>query len=365
MLDALIAKFNSNRKTIFSALEIICAIVYLFIMAYGFSRPLRDAVGLMTGNSIIVITLYFSVFYTLYFIFSLPLKYFQNLAYIRANSFVEWLQVVSKKEISVFFVMFFVVQVIYFFLETDVFWWWMPVSFLCIASLYTWELAPKYLATLFFKAKALAPSAFKQRLIELAALGDMKVIEVFSLAYAKSEVVFIGQSPERKLILSEKIMAYSPEEIEILVARETAEHYYGHIRFKLIIQALVILLSFFIVNFVFKPTANYFGFEFIFDIETLPVLTGILYIVFVLMSLIQNHYLRSMVEQSDMYVLKATQAPAAFISLLFRQQDNENKQTINYFSSRILNGSISDIKRITCAQDYAQAMALKEKGKQK
>ncbi|MBU1088199.1 MAG: M48 family metalloprotease [Candidatus Omnitrophica bacterium] len=363
MFDVLIEKFNVNKKTIFIALDTASVFIYLFIMAYSFSRPLRVWVNLLTGNSIIVITIYFSLFYALYFIFALPLKYYQGLSYVREHGFYDWLRTVFKKEVIVFFIMFFVIQFIYFFLETEVLWWWLPVSFLCIVSRYAWEFAPKYLASFLFRLKALAPSEFKQRLIELAVRGNIEVTDVFSFANAKFEVAFLGQGPGRKLILNEKIMDYAPEEIEILVAREAAEHYYRHMRYKLILEALVILLSFFMVNLAFKPTADYFGFEFTFNIETLPVLIGLFFIAFMLMSLIRNHYSRFMDKQVDIYALKATQAPAAFISLLFRQKEAENKYEQDYFLNQILNGRISETERITFAQDYAQGMLLKEKGK--
>ncbi|MFH1062986.1 MAG: M48 family metalloprotease [Candidatus Omnitrophota bacterium] len=336
--------------------------LFLFIMAFSFSRPLRNIVSLFTGNSIIIITLYFFLFYAFYFIFSFPLKYYQGLVYIRANNFIDWFQTLFKKEVRAFSVLFFVIQVIYFFLETDVLWWWLPVAFLCIISRYSLELAPKYLAPLFLQSTALDSSEFKQRLIELVGRANIKVTNVFFLAQAKAEVVILGYGPVRKLMLSEKIRDYAPEEIEIIVAREAANHYYGHIRSKLIIEALVMLLVFLIVNIAFKPVAGYFGFEFIFDIETLPVLIGLFFIIFLLMALIQNSYFRSMDKQADIYALKMTQAPDAFISLLIRQQQNRDKLDIDYFVNQILNGNISDARRMALAQDYAQGIYAQEKG---
>ena len=358
MLDELLAKFNSNKKTIFFIVDIAIAFIYLFIMAYSFSRPLRDIVSFLTGNSIIVITIYFLVFHVLYFIVSLPLKYFRDLTYIKTNNFIDWIKIVFKKEISVFFALFFVIQVIYFFLETDVLWWWLPVAFLCIVFRFAMELAPKYLSHLFFKSTALDPSEFKLRLIELVGRANIKINDVFSIAYAQSEaVIFSG-----RLMLSDKIMDYAPEEIEVIVARETAMHYYGHIKFRLIIEALIMLLSFFIVNIAFKPIAAYFGFEFIFDIETLPVLLGLFFVSFLLMSFIQNYFFRLMDKQADIYALKMAGSPDAFISLLFRKQQEAEKQTIDFFINQILTGRISDVKRIVLAQDYAQEMSLKNRG---
>ncbi len=358
MLDILIEKFNLNKKTIFFALDIVVAVLYLFIMAYSFSRPLRDTVNLLTGNSIIVITLYFSLFYALYFISSLPLKYFKDIDYIKTHNFIDWLKIVFQKEISAFFAMFFVIQIIYFFLETDVVWWWLVVAFLCIAFRFIVELAPKYLSPLFFKPTALDTSELKRRLIELVGRANIKINNVFSLVHAQAEVVICAG----KLMLSDKIMDYAPEEIEIIVARETAAHYYGHTKLRLIVEALVMLLSFFIVNVAFKPLAGYFGFEFIFDIETLPVLIGLFFVSFLLMSFVQNYYFRSMDRQADVYALKMAKSPDAFISLLFRQQEKDANQTIDYFISQILTGRISDARRIALAQDYAQGMASKEKG---
>lgn len=361
MLDVIIEKYNLNKKSIFFILNAFSVIFFLFIMAFSFSRPLRNIVNLFTGSSIIAITLYFFLFYVLYFICVFPLKYYQGQGYIKANNFIDWFKMIIKKEASVFFILFFIIQVIYFFLESDVASWWLPVSFLCIIARYCAELGPKYLVPLFLPAVALDASEFKQRLIELVGRANIKVVNVFFLAQAKAEAVIFGGNPTRKLILSEKIRDYAPEEIEIIVAREAAEHYYGHFRSKLIIEAVVIFFSLFLVNAAFRPAASYFGFEFLFDIETLPVLAGLFFIIFLLMFFIQNRYFRLMNEQTDIYVLRMTQSPDAFISLLIRQQQNRDNQDIDYFFNQILNGNISDARRMVLAQDYAQELAAQIK----
>jgi STE24 endopeptidase len=362
VIEDLIEELKHNKKIIYFIVNALIAGLFVFIMAFGFSRPLRDFINLFTGNTIILITIYFFLFYTLYFVFSFPFKYYQGLEYIKANNFMDWARGLIKKEMSAFFILFFLVQVIYFFLETDVGWWWLPVAILCIIARYCLELAPKYLAPLFLPATALDPSDFKQRLVELVVRADIKVTNVFFVANAKAEVAILNQGPGCKLMLSDKIRQYAHEEVEILVARETAYHYKGFLYRKLIIEALITLLSFFIVNISFKPVADYFGFEFLFDIETLPVLLGLFFIVFLLMSFIQNSYFRSMDKQADIYALEMTQAPDAFISLLIRQQENRNKRDIDDFINQVLNGNISEASRMSLAQDYAQEIYLKEKG---
>jgi Zn-dependent protease with chaperone function len=330
-------------------------------MAYSFSRPLRDFVSAITGNSIIIITIYFSFFYLFYFAFSFLLKYVQNLENIKTVGFKIWFDKLVIKEIKIFFALYFIIQIVYFFLEGDVFWWWLPVAFMCLIARFGLEYGGKYATALYLKPDPMGSSELKNRLIEICGRAKVRITDVFYQQGLKGDVVILGFGPRRRLMLNKELADYAHEEIEIIVARETAYLAEGFLLNKIIVQSVAMLFAFFIVNIALRPAAVFFGFEFIFDIETLPVLVGLFFIAFVIMSFVQNYFFFQMERQVDRYALETTQSPDAFISLLIRNKKEETKINVDNFVSRLLYGQLSEIERMNMAQDYAQELAVKQR----
>jgi len=358
--------FYPKIKKLLFILNIAFTLLFFFIMSYSFSRPLRDLVNRFTGNTIIVITIYFLLFYFFYFLFVFVLRYFEG--FVLANrikkkkqKFQSWLRGRINKEIVTFALLLVGVQVVYFFLETSVDAWWVPMAVLFILARNAWELLPNWLIPYYSRHRDLDDRQLKDRLLRLGQRAEIRFSRILVYKDNKPKAAVLGLKDSRRLILSDAVLDYAVEEIEVLAAMEIAKLRKGYIWKKALIEALGMFITFFLVSFANKPLCEKFGFEFIFDVETLPVLLGLFFIIFSVVWSILNYFKRELAKENDVYTLHLSKAPEAFVSLIIRdsEQDIQGDRTVSYFEKMLCaEGSVS--QRLMLAQDYAQNMLFED-----
>ena len=358
--------FYSKIKNLLFLLNIALTILYFFIMSYSFSRPLRNTITSFTGNTIIVITLYFLFFYFLYFLFVFVLRYFEgfvleNRIKQKKQKFKSWLIKLIHKEIINFCLLLIGVQVVYFFLETSVNAWWVQIAVLAIFVRNAWEFLPNWIVPYYSRHKDLNDKQLQERLMKLAQKAGIRLLRILVYKDNKAKAVIFGLKDSRQLILSEAVLDYAPEEIEVLIAIEIAGLHTGYVWKKVLIEAIGMFVVFFLVNFSFAPVCVEFGLEFIFDVETLPVLLGLFFVIFVVIQFISNFFTRDMAKENDVYALRLSKAPEAFVSLIIRdsEQNIRGDQAI-YFFEKLLCAQGAVSQRMMLAQDYAQDMLFED-----
>ncbi len=358
--------FYSKKKNLLFVLNIAFTLLFFFIMSYSFSRPLRDSVTYFTGNTIIIITIYFLLFYFSYFLFIFALRYFEgfvleNRTKKRKQKFLIWLRRLIHKEIITFALLLIGVQVIYFFLETSVNAWWVPMAVLAILTRNAWELLPNWVVPYYSRHKDLDDRQLQDRLQRLAQRAGIRFSRILVYKDSRAKAVVFGLKGSRRLILSDAVLDYAVEEIEVLAAMEIAKLRKGYIWKKALIEAMGMFVTFFIVSIAFAPICKKFGFEFVFDIETLPVLLGLFFVVFVIVWFVLNYFKRDMAKENDAYTLRLSKAPEAFVSLIIRdsEQDIQGDQAVYFFEKMLCaEGPVS--QRLMLAQDYAQDLLFED-----
>lgn len=354
--------FYSKIKNLFFILNIVFTLFFLFIMSYSFSRPLRECITYFTGNTIIVITIYFLLFYFSYFLFVFVLKYFEGFVLEkhvnkRKQKFRSWLRGLIHKEIITFTFLLVGVQVVYFFLETSINAWWLRMSVLSILARNAWEFLPNRVVFYYSRHKDLDDRQLHDRLQGLAQKAGIMFSRILVYKDSRAKAAVFGLKGARRLILSDAVLDYAIEEIEVLVAMEIAKLLNGYIWKKILVEAIGMFVVLFLVNFSFAPVCEKFGFKFIFDVETLPVLLGLFFVFFVVIWFILNYFKRYMAKENDAYTLRLSKAPEAFVSLIIRdsEQNIPGGRAI-YFFEEMLCAESPVSQRLMLAQDYAQNM---------
>ncbi len=354
--------FHSKIKNVFFGFNLALTFFYFFIMSYSFSRPLRQSIANFTGNTIIVITVYFFLFYFFYFVFIFPLRYlegfiFENRLRDKKQEFQIWLKGLIQKEIRTFSLLLIGVQVIYFFLETNLGFWWVHMTVLSIVVLNAWDLLSNLVVPYYSRHQDLSDKRLYARIMKLFDGARLRVLRIFIYKDSKAKAVIVGLDDSRQLILSDAVLKYAPEEIEVLVALEIAKNQRGYIWKKTLIEAIGMLVIFFLVHFSFAPACDNFGLEFIFNIETLPVLLGLFFVYFVAIWFAVNYFKRQLNKENDLDALRLSRVPEAFVSLIIRdtQQGAQGKQAVSFFEEMFFSNSPVS-RRIMLAQDYAQNM---------
>lgn len=367
MQDEVKARLYQQRKNALFLLNLGSTLLFLFIMAYSFSLPLRTMINRLSGNSVIVITLYFFFFYLFYFVFTFGLKYYEGFVLERKfglsrQNFKSWFRQLIKKETPIFCVLLVVVQVVYFFLETSVQQWWLSMAIICILiNGLGGDTFRRYIAMLFFRYTPVQDPDLCQRLIDLARKADVKIANVYVIhqPHNKADVALAGMGSMYKLMLTDEVITYSKEEIEVIFAQEIASCRYKQLWKLLAIQIVGWLGGFYAINILFEPASKIFGFNLLFDVATLPVILGLFFVFFVLFSIIQNCFRKYMEKKTDWFALQLTKAPDAFVSLLIRLREQRFKTPDpHYFIELLLNRQSYFSERLNMAQDYAQSLSF-------
>ena len=364
MRDDESAREYCRKKNMLFLWNCAVTLVFLLIMVFGFSIPLRKFSTQLTENSVIVISLYFFLFYCLYVLSTFGLKYYEEVVLERKlngvqRDFLSWTRQMLKREGLIFLGLLPAVQMIYFFLETSSGWWWFKLALLFAAGvIFFTELLPHYCLPFFCRYRPLEDKELAKR---LTAMGE-KVKFRFENVYVMEQhgrspaVVLFGIGPVWKLMLGDTMMEYAKEEIEVVVAGEIAYHYFQH-GWKLIgLQAGALAAVFLVINIIFEPVTVFFGFILPYDIATLPLFAVMFFTGFFIFSLIMPNLRNRMEREADIFSLQMTQSPDAFVSLLIRQEQ-ENLYNPSPYNLLRMSGRQSPVtQRMVIAQDYAQSL---------
>ncbi|MBI4846867.1 MAG: hypothetical protein HY810_10430 [Candidatus Omnitrophica bacterium] len=374
MAEKIKQKDYTLRKNLVFLIHIAITFLFLFVMAFSFSRSFRGLAEVITSNLFIIITIYFFLFYAAYFFSVLGLKYYEdffleNKWRNNLKDIKEWFRALVRKESKRYFILLLVVQVLYTFLEIDVGWWWIASGLLAViaVSFYSANFS-KYLLPLFVRCNPLADYGLKTRIIELSAKANIKVFNVDMIpgVIGQPDIALMGIGNVRRVVVAEQLLEYAHEEIGIILAREIAGRHFHHIRKILVLNTLIIMTGFFIINLIFAPVCSFFCFEFFYNIDTLPVLAGLCAVVFTVIIFILNLIKLEMEKETDIFVLKLTKTPDAFVSLLVRQMQSalENPGSFRVVELMLMR-KYSYSSRILLAQDFAQNLIVEMRNKKK
>lgn len=113
-------------------------------------------------------------------------------------------------------------------------WWWMAALASVLLLLFVSLIAPVLLAPIFFRFRPLADEALRERLLALLertkanVRGGVWEMEL-SAKSKTANAALVGWGPSRRVVLSDTLLDFAPEEIEAVLAHEIAHHVGRHI----------------------------------------------------------------------------------------------------------------------------------------
>ncbi len=124
-------------------------------------------------------------------------------------------------------------------------WWWIAALVSVLLLLFVSLIAPVLLAPIFFRFKPLADEGLRERLLALLEKTRAKVRggvwEMELSAKSKTaNAALVGWGPSRRVVLSDTLLDFAPDEIEAILAHELAHHVGRHIAILLGMKSVVI-----------------------------------------------------------------------------------------------------------------------------
>jgi STE24 endopeptidase len=235
---------------------------------------------------------------------------------------MDWLNDQLKTWIISYIIALILAGAFYYILGRFAYTWWLVISlFWIFFSLVLAKLAPVIIIPLFFKYKVISDNILRDRIINLASNMGVSILDVFEIDFSKktlkANAALAGWGKTRRVILADTLKdKYSYDEVEVILAHEFAHYRLKHIFKIILVNSLVVTISFYLI---FK-TSNYFlrifGFFSLLDIAALPIIIMYIVILGIILQPLENYISRRLERNADIMALKITGLKEAFVSMM-------------------------------------------------
>jgi len=215
-----------------------------------------------------------------------------------------------------------IVIVVYWLLDRfpDVWWLWAGILLLLLSLLLT-RLTPTLLLPIFFKLEPLGDAELKRRLMNLAKRAQAQIVGVFTMDLSSkgttANAMLAGLGKTRSIIFSDTLLQqYNSEEIEVILAHELGHYLHRDIPKFIAVQAVMVLLAFYLAALVLKASLMPLDFQGIADVAAFPLLFLSLAAFGLMVTPLINAYSRYVERSADEAALELTANPQAFITAM-------------------------------------------------
>ncbi|HEU5198454.1 MAG TPA: M48 family metallopeptidase [Ktedonobacterales bacterium] len=318
----------------------------LILLGTGLTIDLRTALaGLgdwqpVAGWSPLQVAVLFCILMVVYQLLTTPLSYYSGFILPRRyglshQSLASWLADQAKDLALGFVFEIAAVLILYLLLaaQPDLWWLWAALALL-LFSVVLANLAPVLILPLFFKLKPLEDEELKSRLLALAERANTRVRGVFTMDMSRktstANAALMGLGNTRRIVLGDTLLsAYTPDEIEVVLAHELGHHVHRDIWKLIATQTLLTLGGLFLVNLgLHWAVEGAHIYPRLSDAATMPAVALALGLFGLVTMPLTNGYSRLVERQADEYALTSTCMPDAFISAMTRLA-NQNLAELN------------------------------------
>jgi STE24 endopeptidase len=319
------AKQYSKRKTQLLIIRLLLTAGFLIIVLFSdMSLILRDIAANWSRNFYVQVGFYLIILagvdYLLFAGIDFYSGFFVEHKFQLSNQTVlGWLIRHIKEGLLGLTMLLIAGEILYFFLRHFPNIWWLPVTAAWLLfTIGLGKITPVLIIPLFYKCVPLAGSQLKERLLKLGENCGVKIERVFEIRLSKdtekANAAVAGLGKGRRILLGDTLLKkYSAEEIEAIFAHEL-----GHVRLSHTLKTIGFgtasaLVCFYLTSLLFKTGTGLCGFNHIYDIAAFPLLAIIAMIVGLVLTPIQNAYMRHLEKQADMFALGHVQDKQSFV----------------------------------------------------
>ncbi|MQA31307.1 MAG: M48 family metalloprotease [Luteitalea sp.] len=214
--------------------------------------------------------------------------------------------------------------VVYAFIGRSAGGWWLPSgAAFAVLVVGLANLGPVLLLPLFYSVKPLERESLRRRLITLAERAGARVLGAYEWGLAektkKANAALAGLGSTRRILVSDTMLAeYSEDEIEVVLAHELAHYVHNDIWKGLVLESALILGGFYVAARLLEWSVPVFELAGPADPAGLPILLLGAGAVSLVTLPVARALSRAYERSADMFALKLTNNPAAFVSAMRR-----------------------------------------------
>ncbi len=301
--------------------------ILLLIIKFQISQNFLGVITDITDSRIIQALLYFIVFYFIYFLISLPFGFIGEYKIEHKYNFsTQTLKEWFKDEIKSLFVGLIlgliVFEILYLITHHYSKLWWLYLSLLMILfSVVLANLFPVLILPLFYETTPLTDGNLKDRIKEICEKVKMKIEGIFTINLSskstKANAMVTGLGNTKKILLGDTLISkYNEDQIIVTLCHEITHYQQHHIWYLILWNAIIMIISFYILYIILPVIYRFAGFNDISDISAFPVFILIFTLLSFLLKPISSGISRFYEKKADTGALVLSKNPQAFIELM-------------------------------------------------
>jgi len=306
---------------------IMLLIVFAFIQVSGISVNIKNISANLFTARYGIIAAYAVFFGFVYYVATFYLNFYRGYIIehrfgLSNQSLSNWIKDELKRIVFSLIVFLVFIEFLYLLLRISPNFWWLFISLgWVLFTIVLAQLAPILIIPLFFKYEHLGDNDLKKRLIRLAKRFGVKLLDVFKIKLSaktkKANAALVGMGKTRRVLLGDTLLEnYTKDEVEVVLAHELAHHKLAHIWKLVLFGGLSTVLVFFLSKLSLVYLLGLFKFDTIENIAIFPSIMFFLSLFGFLISPVQNAFSRRLERSADLFALKITRLPEAFISCM-------------------------------------------------
>jgi STE24 endopeptidase len=323
------SRYSRDRRALFFLEMAISALLLLILVFTGLSRALSNILPRLPLA--LAAASFFVLLMLLYALITAPLSYFSGFVLPRRYGLIRqgpggWVVDALKSLGLSLAVGSGITAAVYWLMSQTALWWLWAWLVALAASLILSVLAPVLILPLFFKTSPLPDGELRTRLLQLALKANLKIAGIYTVEFSTktstANAALMGLGRTRRIVLSDTILGtYSADEILVIMSHEMGHQKHGDTWRLFLFQGLILLGTFFAADIIMKWGVASLGYEGITDVAALPLFLLAVGAVGIITGPILSYFSRYLESQADLYALKLTGNPGAFISAMTRLTD--------------------------------------------
>jgi STE24 endopeptidase len=365
ILDNTQAKKYSNTKLIIGIGEGIASFILLLaFIALGFSAHLENYLRTFFRNDYLIFLFYLLVLGIASSILFSPVNYYtgyylEHKYNLSNQTFWKWIWEGLKETLVGLVIGVPLLLLFYFVMRSFGIYWWLPFAVLMfIVSVFLAQIMPVVILPIFYKVTPVENENLRTRIIALSKDAGLKVENVYKFNMSKNtkkaNAAFTGLGRTKRILLGDTLLDnYTEDEIETVIAHELGHYKKKHIIKNIMIGTISSFLIFFLMAQLHYVSLNWFGFNNIIQVASLPLLMLWGTLIGLVQEPISNYISRKYEYEADQYAIQATNKKEAFISTLEKLTeqnlgDKEPHPLVEWFfySHPSIKNRIAAIKKI-------------------
>jgi STE24 endopeptidase len=299
----------------------------------------KNVSQLISHNDYVNLIIFYVLMGALYYAINLPLEFYSGFLlehrFSLSNQTLKgWAAREAKKNIIAFIISAPLVAALYAFLKSDPLHWWLWTALLWFSvSIILAKFAPVIIVPLFYKYSPLKDAVLENRMNRLVSKVGFKAGGVYELNISKdtkkANAALLGLGRQKRIVLCDTLISnFNHDEIESVMAHELGHHKLNHM-WKLIISGgILTFITFFFANGIFLKLHCFFGYNLLYDYESIVLIYFAATALNALFIPIANAFSRRLEKAADEFSLKTTGNVGAFMSTM-KKLGEQNLADVN------------------------------------